>query len=86
LLPPTLGSLAVAADAVACGAGTSPSLVPAASPERGARLIVRYGCGSCHELAGVELANGRVGPSLRRFEEDRFIAGHIGDSPENAIR
>jgi cytochrome c2 len=86
LLPLAALALAVASLAVACGAGTSSSLVPGASPERGARLIERYGCGSCHEIAGVQLAGGRVGPSLRHFKDDRFIAGHLGNSPENAIR
>jgi cytochrome c len=81
-----LVSLAVALGAAACGGGASPSLVPGASPKRGAQLIERYGCGACHAIAGIELAGGRVGPSLAHFRDDRFIAGHLGNSPENVIR
>jgi len=77
---------AVALAAAACGTSTSPTLVPGGDPANGKRLIQRFGCGSCHEIAGIEGAGGRVGPSLRDLQDRRLIAGRIGNNPRNAIR
>ena len=77
--------LALAVLAAGCGKGTATSLVPGADPKQGARLIAHYGCGSCHEIAGIE-GGGRVGPSLHHFKDLRFIAGEIPNSPGNAVR
>ena len=77
---------AVAALAAGCGTAKSPALVAGGSPSRGARLIDKFGCGSCHSIPGINGANGRVGPSLSGFRRLRFIAGEIPNTPENAIR
>ena len=78
--------LALAALAAGCGSGTAPSLVPGGDAKQGAKLIERYGCGSCHRIGGIEGANGNVGPPLVHFKGERLIAGRIGNSPGNAIR
>ena len=82
------GAAALAAAAVAAGCGTakSPALVAGGSPSRGARLIDKFGCGSCHAIPGIHGASGRVGPALSDFRRLRFIAGEIPNTPENAIR
>ncbi len=61
---------AVAAIAVACGAEHTPT-------QHGRQLIGYYGCGACHRIAGIQGANGTVGPGLRHFRSDRYIAGRL---------
>jgi cytochrome c2 len=78
--------LVLAVLAAGCGTAKSPALVAGGSPSQGARLIDKFGCGSCHSIPGIQGANGRVGPSLSGFRRLRFIAGEIPNTPENAIR
>jgi cytochrome c2 len=78
--------LCVALAAAGCGGGTAKRLVPGGDPDRGAKLIVRFGCGSCHDIPGIEGADGRVGPSLHNFADERNIAGEIPNTPRNAVR
>ncbi len=67
-------------------------------PDRGPRLSVRdgkaqqarqailqYGCGSCHELASLRKATGRVGPRLTDIREQVYIAGVLPNQPENMV-
>lgn len=72
--------------AAGCGTAKSPELVRDGNSDRGARLIERYGCGSCHTIPGIERATGRVGPSLEDFREVRTIAGRLPNNPDNAAR
>ena len=64
---------------VALGAcGRQPPAVgidPSADASRGARLIVRHGCGSCHRIPGITGAYGRVGPPLEHLHRQAYIAG-----------
>jgi cytochrome c2 len=69
-----------------CGRGTHTSVVEGGDPAHGHDLIVRYGCGSCHTIGGVGGANGRVGPDLRGFDANRFLAGRLPNQPDNAVR
>ncbi|HEX7746462.1 MAG TPA: c-type cytochrome [Micromonosporaceae bacterium] len=55
-------------------------------PDRGAELIARYGCGSCHTIPGVERANGLVGPPLTRFGARSYIAGELPNNADNLQR
>lgn len=55
-------------------------------PARGARAITLYGCGSCHEIPGINGANGQVGPSLRHIAGRTYLAGQLQNTPENMIR
>ena len=47
--------------------------------------IQRYGCGSCHNIPGVNGAVGVVGPTLDHFGSHSFIAGHFSNEPDNLI-
>jgi cytochrome c1 len=70
---------------VACGSSTS--VLPGASADRGQRQIRADGCGSCHQISGVEGADGTVGPSLVHLSGRRYIAGgRLPNTPANAVR
>jgi cytochrome c len=47
--------------------------------------IGRYGCGSCHTIAGIAAARGDVGPALEGFAQRRYIAGRLPNTPANLI-
>jgi cytochrome c len=65
---------------------TPPAEVPNGDPGRGAELISRYGCGSCHTVPGVKGADGLVGPPLTRFGSRSYIAGELVNSGPNLQR
>jgi cytochrome c1 len=54
-------------------------------PARGAILVDRDSCGACHEMPGVEGANGLVGPPLGTFSRRTMIAGVLPNTPENLV-
>jgi cytochrome c1 len=58
-------------------------VVRGASPETGKTLIVKYGCGACHQIPGVKEANGLVGPPLIHFGQRGVIAGYWANTPDN---
>lgn len=70
-----------------CG-GASPAATPSSwSPARGKMLIEYYGCGACHRIGGISLANGHVGPPLTNFvRRYRLIAGTLPNTPQNVVR
>jgi cytochrome c2 len=68
-----------------CGGGTRPAGAPG-NPDRGRDLIVHYGCGACHQIGGVESADGRVGPSLHGLRKRATIAGKLANTPAEAAR
>ena len=53
---------------------------------RGRAAIERYGCGSCHSIAGVPGARALVGPPLTGVAERAYIAGVIENTPLNLQR
>jgi cytochrome c len=55
-------------------------------PERGRAAIRRYGCGSCHEVPGVDGARGMVGPPLTNVGDRLYLAGQLPNTPENMKR
>jgi cytochrome c len=65
---------------------TPPPEVPAGDPGRGAQLINKYGCGSCHTVPGVKGADGLVGPPLTKFGSRSYIAGELVNSGPNLQR
>ncbi|WP_200214570.1 c-type cytochrome [Micromonospora coerulea] len=70
-------------------ASTSPPPPPevrSGRPDRGAELIARYGCGSCHTIPGVSRADGLVGPPLTRFGARSYIAGQLPNNADNLSR
>jgi len=89
------GVLAIAAALLGFGAvaGCSTSQQPRAynvafpgNPYQGRRLIVSYGCGSCHTIPGIYQARGLVGPPLYFFGRRTMIAGELPNTPPNLVR
>lgn len=85
--------IGIATAAIALGGGgcreagvTPQHEVVGASPARGARLIVVYGCGSCHVIPGVPAAEGRVGPPLTDYADRTFVAGKLRNEPDALVR
>lgn len=60
--------------------------VPGGDPRRGEVKLAAYGCGSCHTIPGVPLAEGLVGPPLVAFAERTYIAGRVRNEPANLVR
>lgn len=59
--------------------------VEGGDPEQGPRAVVKYGCGGCHQIAGIPTARGKVGPPLSSMGERAFIAGSLPNTPENLV-
>jgi cytochrome c2 len=53
---------------------------------RGRDLIVAYGCGACHQIPGISLARGQVGPPLQGLSARAVIAGSYANVPATIIR
>src|SRR5947199_2820689 len=64
---------------------TGSRVIRGASPGAGKQLIIRYGCGSCHEIPGIKQANGLVAPPLIHFGRRGTIAGFFSNTPDNLI-
>lgn len=50
--------------------------------ERGSAVILKYQCGKCHVIPGIENANGVFGPPLNWFGRRTMIAGQFPNAPE----
>lgn len=86
---PLCGVLGLALLAAGCRGGRyapSEQIVPGGSAQRGAQVISRYDCGSCHVIPGINGAAGMVGPPLLWFARRTFIAGELPNTPANLIR
>lgn len=82
ILPPLLAALALAA----CDRHTpSRALAGVGDPDRGHDLIIRTGCGACHDIPGVVGANGLVGPPLAKIGLRTTLAGLLPNTPPNMI-
>ena len=57
-----------------------------ASASRGKQRIQAYGCGSCHQIPGIDGATGMVGPSLEGFAKRTFIAGQLPNTNDSLVR
>jgi cytochrome c len=83
-------AVVLAAAAWLTGCNDTPRIPPGevteGNPERGARLIVDYGCGSCHGIPGIDGADGLVGPPLDQFSKRSYIAGNLPNSAENLTK
>ena len=55
-------------------------------PEAGKEAIVRYGCGSCHTIPGIDGADAQLAPPLSHFRKRSFIAGQLANTPDNLVR
>ncbi|SFR75797.1 c-type cytochrome [Sphingomonas jatrophae] len=56
------------------------------SVEAGRAAIGRYGCGACHVIAGIDGANGQVGPDLSQVSRRATLAGRLSNDPEAMVR
>ena len=56
-----------------------------ANPLDAPDAIRAYGCGTCHEIPGVQGANGTVGPELKDLSERSLLAGQIPNTPDNLV-
>lgn len=54
--------------------------------ERGRALVQQYQCGTCHQIPGVNAANGAIAVTLESFGLRSYIAGHIPNTDENLAR
>lgn len=68
------------------GDAREPEEVPGGDPEAGKELIIAYDCGACHNIPGVEGADGRTAPGLHVWPNRAFVAGRLDNNPENVIR
>jgi putative membrane protein len=62
------------------------NLVTGGDTHRGSAAIFKYGCGSCHTIAGIANAKGLVGPPLTGIGARMYVAGVLPNNPENIIR
>lgn len=62
---------------------TAAAIVTGGDPARGMSAISRYGCGSCHTIAGLSSAHGLVGPPLIGIRNRMYIAGMLPNTPAN---
>ncbi|HEV7275251.1 MAG TPA: c-type cytochrome [Devosiaceae bacterium] len=67
----------------ACGSAIPPDRrVVEGDPLRGRQLIAGVGCGVCHQIPGVDGANGIVGPSLEGVGRRNLLAGVLPNQPD----
>ncbi|MBS1818207.1 MAG: cytochrome c oxidase assembly protein [Acidobacteria bacterium] len=61
------------------------SAMTGGDPDRGRQAIDRYGCGTCHVIAGVATARGLVGPPLTGVASRVYLAGHLPNEPDTMV-
>jgi cytochrome c len=66
--------------------GPAPFTEAPGNAEAGRVALARTGCAACHAIDGVRAAGGRVGPALNDLRSQRYIAGRLPNTPENAVR
>jgi cytochrome c1 len=83
----TIALLACLAAVAACKQPPEARQVPdAEAMQRGLVAIERVGCGSCHEIPGIDWPQGRTGPSLVGFDDAGPIAGALPNTPDNLAK
>ncbi|HEV2736230.1 MAG TPA: c-type cytochrome [Longimicrobiaceae bacterium] len=89
--PPGCAALAALVLA-ACGSGPSGesmargAMLTGGDPHRAPAEIRKYGCGTCHTVAGVPGADGTVGPPLSGIGGRMYVAGVLANNPTNLVR
>ena len=79
-------TLAITMIAIGCSR-PHPSAQRGVAPERSAPdLMIQYGCPTCHVIAHVPGAVGKVGPSLNDLAQRSYLAGTLQNTPKNLIR
>jgi cytochrome c len=82
-LVPAVTALVLAASGCSQSAASAPSA--GAQQASAPILMIQYGCPTCHVIAHVPGAVGKVGPSLEGLEQRSVIAGTLQNTPENLI-
>ena len=88
----TIGAVAAVAALVVslagCNAGAqqTAATLTGGDPQRGRAAVFKYGCGSCHTIAGIRDAHGLVGPPLTGIGNRMYVAGVLPNTPENIVR
>lgn len=60
--------------------------VTGGDPQSGIATIRASGCAACHDIPGVDMPGGRVGPPLAGFAKRAFIGGELPNTPTNLER
>ena len=60
--------------------------ITAGKVDRGYRAFRRFGCGSCHEIAGDVTTHGHVGPALDEFALQSYLPGGLPNTPDTLVR
>lgn len=51
----------------------------------GQQVIEDVGCGACHVIPGVPMANGMVGPPLEHIGSRQYLAGILHNTPDAMV-
>lgn len=78
-------SMALVLQSCSSPAGYEPS-VANANPQAGQEIIAALECGACHVIPGVPGAWGRVGPELKDYKKNVYVAGRYPNTPDVLIR
>jgi cytochrome c len=65
--------------------GEPPRMVDGGDAALGRTALRAYGCGACHMIPGVRGADGKVAAPLTAFAQRTYVAGVVGNSPENLV-
>lgn len=85
----TLGVVALASvllGLTGCGRHDPPDRMGEGEAAEGRRLILAYGCGSCHRIPGVEGADSPFAPPLDGFAGRLYVGGVAPNTPENLVQ
>lgn len=79
------GCVALAALLMSACSDVPPPRV-AGDSENGRLLLRQFGCGTCHQIAGVATAEGKIGPPLDGIARRVYLAGRLPNTPDNMAR
>ena len=52
---------------------------------RGRAALLKHGCHGCHVIPDLPAPRGRVGPSLKDFRHEQYIAGVLPNTPDHLV-
>lgn len=81
-------SVAFVLAAAAAGCDRADSHLPGLAggdADRGRVVIRKYGCNTCHTIAGIRGADGLVGPPLTGIADRMYIGGVARNTPANMV-
>jgi mono/diheme cytochrome c family protein len=54
-------------------------------PDQAVVAMVRYGCGACHQIAGVRMPGGLAAQPLSGISERLYVGGVVENTPSNLV-